>query len=101
MSVPGALACLRLVLQSLCDFFHLLLLCWTSLTGPFLSAGKGVLWYLVPKWYFSLINVESGFHCLRSFSFLDDLSREANAQMLHSLVINWQQFIPRFRRAAN
>ena len=30
--------------------FFLLVLCWTSLTGPFLSAGKGVLRYSVPKW---------------------------------------------------
>jgi hypothetical protein len=50
MSVPGALACLRLVLQSLCDFFPPSGICWTSLTGPFLSAGKGVLRYSVPKW---------------------------------------------------
>ena len=28
----------------------LLVLCWTSLTGPFLFAGKGVLRYSVPKW---------------------------------------------------
>ena len=48
-SVSGALACLRLVLQSLCDFFPpsgTLL----DLSGPFLSAGKGVLRYSVPKW---------------------------------------------------
>jgi len=47
--VSGALACLRLVLQSLCDFFPpsgTLL----DLSGPFLSAGKGVLRYSVPKW---------------------------------------------------
>jgi hypothetical protein len=68
VSVPGALACLRLLLQSLCDFFppsgtQLDLSDWA-----FLSAGKGVLRYSVPK-YFSLINVGSGFHCLRSVSF--------------------------------
>ena len=51
--MPDALACLRLVLQSLCDFFSHSVLCWTSLTGPFLSAGKGVLRYSVP-------NFESG-----------------------------------------
>jgi len=28
----------------------LLALCWISLTESFLSAGKGVLRYLVPKW---------------------------------------------------
>ena len=49
MSMPGALACLRLVLQSLCDFippFGTLL----DLSGPYLSAGKGVLQYSVPNW---------------------------------------------------
>ena len=48
-SVPCALACLRLVLQSLCDIFPpsgTLL----DLSGLFLSAGKGVLRYSVPKW---------------------------------------------------
>ena len=50
MSVPGALACLRLVLQSLCDFFPPSGTLLTSLAGPFLSAGKGVLRYLVPMW---------------------------------------------------
>ena len=50
MSVPGALACLRLVLQSLCDFFPPSGTLLDSLTGPFLSAGKGVLRYSVPKW---------------------------------------------------
>jgi len=39
MSVPAALSCLRLVLQSLVTSFLLLVLCWTSLTVPFLSAG--------------------------------------------------------------
>jgi hypothetical protein len=34
MSVPGALACLRLVLQSLCDFFTPSVTLLTSLTGP-------------------------------------------------------------------
>ena len=39
--VPAALACLSLSLQSLCDFFALVILCWTS--WAFLSAGKGAL----------------------------------------------------------
>jgi len=63
-------ACLRLVLQSLCDFFPpsgTLL----DLSGPFLSAGKGVLRYSVTKCLtFPWLHVGSGFHCLRSFSFL-------------------------------
>ena len=61
---------MRLVLQSLCDFFPpsgTLL----DLSGPFLSAGKGVFRYSVPKWLtFPLLHVGSGFHCLRSFSFM-------------------------------
>jgi hypothetical protein len=40
VSVPGALACLRLVLQSFCDFFPPSGTLLDSLTGPFLSAGK-------------------------------------------------------------
>ena len=40
MSVPGALSCLRLVLQSLCDFFPPSGTLDKSLTGPVLSAGK-------------------------------------------------------------
>jgi len=68
---PVLPACLRLVLQSLCGFFppsgtQLDLSDWAF---PF--RGGGVLRYSVPKWLtFPKLNVGSGFHCLRSFSFL-------------------------------
>jgi hypothetical protein len=52
VSVPGTLAYLNLLLQSICNFFTPFgtLLTPTCLTGPFLSAGKGFLQHLVPKW---------------------------------------------------
>jgi hypothetical protein len=43
MSVPGALACLRLVLESLCDFFPPSNTLLDLSDWAFLSAGKGVL----------------------------------------------------------
>ena len=58
-----------LVLQSLLFSYWFY---WSSLTGPFLSTGKGVLRYSVPKWLsipYSMWGA-SGFHCLRSFPFL-------------------------------
>jgi hypothetical protein len=54
--VPGALACLSLVLQSLCDLrSHLLLVsCRICLNGSFLSTDKGALRYLLESGFISL-----------------------------------------------
>ena len=48
--MPCALACLRLVLQSLCDFFPPSDTLLDISDWAFLSAVKGVLRYSVPKW---------------------------------------------------
>jgi len=78
-TLSSALQCLCLVLlvwgwysSLFVTSFLLLVLCLTSLTGPYLSAGKGVYFTVLSTKvaYFSLINVGSGFHCLCSFSFL-------------------------------
>jgi len=72
VSVPGSLACLSLVLQSLCDLFPpsgtlldfsdwAFFVCWLRI---FTVLGTKVT-------FFSLINVGRGFHCLRSLFFLD------------------------------
>jgi hypothetical protein len=69
--MPGALAFLRLVLQSLCDFFPPSGTLLDLSDWAFLSAGKRVFKVLGTKVaFFSLINVGSGFHCRHSISLL-------------------------------
>jgi len=59
---------LSLLFQFLSDFFSPLVLYWTSLTGPFLFAGKRIVTVLITKVaLFSLTDVGRGVHCLRKF----------------------------------
>ena len=48
--VPVAFACLSMVLQSLCDFISPSGTLLDLSDWAFLSSGKGVLRYSVPKW---------------------------------------------------